>query len=772
MGRDHYCTSASDKKKRNNRHLSAGRSNIKQREYHTNALSIEKEERGDTRIKKKHMSSANSSGFIVSATPPKSPEAFGSGHGGSSMSLQQQQHQHQLPPVAPFSSTSGLPLPTQPLAPEAIQLLQRMRAFRQEMNQGIDNQLRLISESRAHAMARLTAMRQTILQRTAPADMQQQAAAPPQQQQPSQRDSWGQQPQPQLQHQRQYGNLQQHHHHHHQQDHQHQQQQNVNDDWTAAASSLATPPITPSKHRNAYGHNNSNNNQQHHSGGNETCREDELNEMSLSSTGMLGSPAQKGTVGLETLLSAFGPPSDTGGYSLFAPPPVRPNLDALLAGAAAAAADSERERMMSNAASAGGNSGEKKKRDANNNSNNFNKSDDTSPTHEALINSIFRDQDNAHSIERYRERRAAQQSFPDDADVLLPRNSGGGGGNSSSSSSNLDHQQVFLQQQQQARETARPLDFGNNRGNNNNNNRGGFAGDSNSMLTPMTPPTATTSTATSDESLRTISVERLVKLYGHRTVEHRVLSCVKDGRPVVDVMPNTTPDTALSLAGIDVAESQLPCQTIVQFKNGRQMQVPFPFFVAPGQYVFVDVDRGTDLGLCIFAATSVSNLVSPQCDANSNTNNNNNKNGNKQLLAGLRNARLGKVVGIGGAQSRGIGIASDMDVAQWRALGDLEQKAVISANRLALDHRVALSFMDAEYQFDRSKLTIFYPRETAKTDFRELVRAMYKSFRARIWLEAMPEGATSSLPIAAASSTHGGGGSNSSPGDKQQQYHQ
>lgn len=240
--------------------------------------------------------------------------------------------------------------------------------------------------------------------------------------------------------------------------------------------------------------------------------------------------------------------------------------------------------------------------------------------------------------------------------------------------------------------------------------------------TNTTTTTSRPSNEVADDSLKTISVERLVKLYGHKTAEHRILVGHQEGRPIIRTVPGTKPDTPKSLGDIDVDPANLPCQTIVQFKNQRLLQVPFPMFVAPGEYVFVDIDRGKDLGVVIFTATSV---LSPS--------------GGKQLLAGLRNARLGKIVGVASAQSRGLGIATEAHAAEWHTLGQLEAKAVRTAAALAADHKVALNFLDAEYQFDRSKLTVYYPRDTPKTDFRELVRAMYKAFRARIWLEPMGE---------------------------------
>lgn len=41
---------------------------------------------------------------------------------------------------------------------------------------------------------------------------------------------------------------------------------------------------------------------------------------------------------------------------------------------------------------------------------------------------------------------------------------------------------------------------------------------------------------------------------------------------------------------------------------------------------------------------------------------------------------------------------------------------------------------DAEYQFDRHKLTIYYQADT-RVDFRELVRDLFSAFKARIWMK-------------------------------------
>lgn len=45
-----------------------------------------------------------------------------------------------------------------------------------------------------------------------------------------------------------------------------------------------------------------------------------------------------------------------------------------------------------------------------------------------------------------------------------------------------------------------------------------------------------------------------------------------------------------------------------------------------------------------------------------------------------------------------------------------------------------MAIFDAEYQFDRHKLTIYY-NSSSRIDFRELVRDLYSAYKARIWMK-------------------------------------
>jgi hypothetical protein len=48
--------------------------------------------------------------------------------------------------------------------------------------------------------------------------------------------------------------------------------------------------------------------------------------------------------------------------------------------------------------------------------------------------------------------------------------------------------------------------------------------------------------------------------------------------------------------------------------------------------------------------------------------------------------------------------------------------------------KLPMKVVDAEYQFDRRKLTVYYSSD-CRIDFRELVRDLFSAFRTRIWMK-------------------------------------
>ena len=49
-------------------------------------------------------------------------------------------------------------------------------------------------------------------------------------------------------------------------------------------------------------------------------------------------------------------------------------------------------------------------------------------------------------------------------------------------------------------------------------------------------------------------------------------------------------------------------------------------------------------------------------------------------------------------------------------------------------HKLPIEVVNAEYQFDKHKLTIFYVSDY-RIDFIELVRDLFSAYKARIWMQ-------------------------------------
>ena len=157
------------------------------------------------------------------------------------------------------------------------------------------------------------------------------------------------------------------------------------------------------------------------------------------------------------------------------------------------------------------------------------------------------------------------------------------------------------------------------------------------------------------------------------------------------------------------------CQVLVEFKRKRVLQFESSSFVGPGEYVVVGGDRGEDVGLVTYT----------WCET---------KGGTVEGI-GLRGASLTRSIGVGtGTVLRH---AMPVEVVQLHsALASLERRAVEVCQQRVIDFALPMVIVDAEYQFDKKKLTFFYESQQ-RLDFRDLVRDLFKTFRARIWMEAV-----------------------------------
>ncbi|RNF12878.1 putative cell cycle sequence binding phosphoprotein (RBP45) [Trypanosoma rangeli] len=196
-----------------------------------------------------------------------------------------------------------------------------------------------------------------------------------------------------------------------------------------------------------------------------------------------------------------------------------------------------------------------------------------------------------------------------------------------------------------------------------------------------------------------------------------------NGRPQVVPIPDGAPDEPEKL-GINV---HAPCKVLVEFKRKRVLQFESKEYVPPGSYVMVGGDRGEDIGLVTYTWCETTMLKKNDISGSGN--------GSSKpvvLCVGLTGSTLTHNIGLGAGTV--LRLVDESDVAQLHTVQvELERRAIDVCSQRVLDRGLPMTIVDAEYQFDKKKLTFFYEAQQ-RMDFRELVRDLYKSFRARIWM--------------------------------------
>jgi cell fate regulator YaaT (PSP1 superfamily) len=159
----------------------------------------------------------------------------------------------------------------------------------------------------------------------------------------------------------------------------------------------------------------------------------------------------------------------------------------------------------------------------------------------------------------------------------------------------------------------------------------------------------------------------------------------------------------------------------VKFKRSQRNFITGPRVTRDldiGCYVKVEADRGEDLGI---------------------------------IVSKIQN---GKVSGSGRGSSRdlgtlpGMGIPSTADLKRiirvathdevsLLAVKRQEEEELLNICRTKVRQRaLPMKVIDAEYQFDRHKLTFFFEAE-GRIDFRELVRDLFSMYKTRIWMQQL-----------------------------------
>lgn len=144
-----------------------------------------------------------------------------------------------------------------------------------------------------------------------------------------------------------------------------------------------------------------------------------------------------------------------------------------------------------------------------------------------------------------------------------------------------------------------------------------------------------------------------------------------------------------------------------------------------GTYVKVEADRGEDLGIVVGKVPA---------DKYNFANRN-------QYTAGM-----GPPPGTGAADLKRIIRLATHDEVALLGMKREEEEELLGICRTKVRARgLPMNVVDAEYQFDRHKLTFFFEAE-GRVDFRELVRDLFSMYKTRIWMQQLDKNTSTSSP--------------------------
>lgn len=160
--------------------------------------------------------------------------------------------------------------------------------------------------------------------------------------------------------------------------------------------------------------------------------------------------------------------------------------------------------------------------------------------------------------------------------------------------------------------------------------------------------------------------------------------------------------------------------SLVEFKRGRTVQYQSSFWAQPGVYLLVEGDEGEDMGMAVNTWVGMAN--SPPVVNNSL--NTNKSSGGRDIDPVTGDPIYPKV----------IRQATPKEVQYMHnAQAQAELKCTELAKQKVIEHQLSMVVVDSEFQFDRKKLTFYYDA-SERVDFRDLIRDLYKVYRARIWM--------------------------------------
>lgn len=142
-----------------------------------------------------------------------------------------------------------------------------------------------------------------------------------------------------------------------------------------------------------------------------------------------------------------------------------------------------------------------------------------------------------------------------------------------------------------------------------------------------------------------------------------------------------------------------------------------------GTFVKVEADRGEDLGIVL------SRVPAEKFNLNSRLG----RYGNSDPLMSNSLPEMKKI----------LSVATNEEITLLRIKQEEEDELLKICRGKTEQRGLPMNVVDAEYQFDRHKLTFFFEAE-GRIDFRELVRELFSIYKTRIWMQQIDKNSVGS----------------------------
>jgi len=202
---------------------------------------------------------------------------------------------------------------------------------------------------------------------------------------------------------------------------------------------------------------------------------------------------------------------------------------------------------------------------------------------------------------------------------------------------------------------------------------------------------------------------------------------------------NVSPSAPHSHSGIEtyhyyqnqMVSSPIPSRAIytVKFKRSQRNFVLSPRIqgdIKIGTHVKVEADRGEDLGVVLSRVPADKFNHSPRSL----------RYGNIDHLMPGNGMNLPEMKKI-------LSAATNEEITMLQVKKEEEEELLKICRGKTSQRGLPMNVVDAEYQFDRHKLTFFFEAE-GRIDFRELVRELFSIYKTRIWMQQIDKNSPSS----------------------------